>query len=73
MKWGTNKADSEGLESFIEASPMGETLYINHGFEVVGVGDVTPKIGENDKSDEWRKLEQQLSPLTFVIMWRPPH
>lgn len=72
MNWGTNKADSEGLEAFIEASPMGKLLYANHGFQVVGTGVVTPQVDEKDKSKEWKRLEQQLSPLDFTVMWRPP-
>lgn len=36
LKWGLEKADEEGLESYLEASPVGKSLYEKLGFKEVG-------------------------------------
>ena len=33
VKWGTDVADREGLESHLYASPAGYSLYRKHGFK----------------------------------------
>ncbi|KAI9880639.1 MAG: hypothetical protein M1830_001643 [Pleopsidium flavum] len=71
MDWGTRKADELGLESFIEASDMGRWLYVHHEFRIMGEGDIQPYISEEEKSEEWKRYEEMMSPLKFAIMWRP--
>jgi GNAT superfamily N-acetyltransferase len=40
LEWGLEKADREGLECWIEASPAGKPLYEKLGWREVGVTDV---------------------------------
>ena len=40
LEWGLEKADREGLECFIEASPAGKGLYEKLGWREVGFTDV---------------------------------
>ena len=40
LQWGLEKADREGLECFIEASPEGKGLYEKFGWREVGFTDV---------------------------------
>ncbi|KAI1764606.1 acyl-CoA N-acyltransferase [Hypoxylon sp. FL1150] len=35
LRWGLERADEEGIETFLAASPMGTPLYLSHGFEIV--------------------------------------
>lgn len=35
LKWGAEEADRLGLESYLEASPEGKSLYEKRGFEVL--------------------------------------
>ena len=35
MRWGLEQADREGLDTYLEASPMGTRLYEKNGFEVL--------------------------------------
>ncbi|OJD35177.1 acyl-n-acyltransferase [Diplodia corticola] len=35
VRWGLERADAEGLEAYVDASPAGEGLYARSGFEVV--------------------------------------
>jgi GNAT superfamily N-acetyltransferase len=43
LEWGLEKADKEGLECWIEASPAGKPLYEKVGWGEVGVTDVELK------------------------------
>ena len=72
MQWGTDVADKLGLHAFIEASEAGKPLYLKHGFEVVGEGDVTPVAKEAEKGEQWKALERERGPLRFIIMERRP-
>ncbi|EPE30171.1 Acyl-CoA N-acyltransferases (Nat) [Glarea lozoyensis ATCC 20868] len=36
LKWGLGKADEEGLEAYLEASPAGKRLYEKMGFKEIG-------------------------------------
>jgi ribosomal protein S18 acetylase RimI-like enzyme len=40
LEWGLEKADGEGLECWIEASPAGKPLYEKVGWREVGFTDV---------------------------------
>jgi GNAT superfamily N-acetyltransferase len=35
LRWGLEQADELGLQSYLEASPMGKGLYLKNGFEEV--------------------------------------
>jgi GNAT superfamily N-acetyltransferase len=35
LKWGLARADAEGLEVYLSASPAGKPLYEKNGFQVV--------------------------------------
>lgn len=35
LKWGAEEADRLGLDSYLESSPEGKTLYEKSGFEVL--------------------------------------
>ncbi|KAB8339212.1 hypothetical protein FH972_022146 [Carpinus fangiana] len=40
LKWGTDKADKDGLDTFLDATPVGRTLYEKFGFSVVREQDL---------------------------------
>jgi len=48
VKWGTDRADEDGLPAWLEATPTGYGLYIRHGFEGVGdlISDLTKHGGQ---------------------------
>ncbi len=71
MEWGIRKADELGLETYIEASPLGSTLYRKHGFRIVGEADVQPDASMEEDDEEWRRCRERMSPLRFAIMKRP--
>ncbi|KAI1770023.1 acyl-CoA N-acyltransferase [Hypoxylon cercidicola] len=35
LRWGLMRADEEGVEAFLSASPAGAPLYLKHGFELI--------------------------------------
>lgn len=60
MEWGVKKADEMAVDSFIEASSDGKSLYETFGFlhfDTVFVDTVI-----DNPSEEWKKLEQELPP-----------
>lgn len=69
MTWGIKKAQELGLESFIEASENGRFLYEKFGYSVLF--KIAFDSSKADPSDEWRKLEHELTPIIFYAMWRP--
>ena len=70
MQWGLDKASELGLESWMEASEGWKLLYETLGFRVVI--KITADTSRVNPSDEWKRLEHDLSPLNIWIMWRPP-
>jgi GNAT superfamily N-acetyltransferase len=40
IRWGTDRADEEGICCRVEASPMGKPVYASCGFEELGTWDV---------------------------------
>lgn len=36
LKWGLERADEEGVEVYLSASPDGRPLYEKNGFQVLG-------------------------------------
>ena len=83
MRWGTDKADALGLESYIEASDPGKLLYSTHGFRVMRELHVDMSLSEraraatatsdNSLKTEWEALREWYLPkgYHFHSMWRP--
>ncbi|MCJ1374398.1 hypothetical protein MMC20_005630 [Loxospora ochrophaea] len=70
MEWGLNKADELGLDAFVEATDAGFPLYKSVGF--VTVDDILPDVHNEDPTEEWRRLKEQLRlPMHGFFMWRP--
>ncbi|EST04854.1 GNAT domain protein [Kalmanozyma brasiliensis GHG001] len=40
VKWGTKRADREGVNAWLESSPMGKGAYLKAGFRVLGMDRV---------------------------------
>ena len=69
MKWGLDRADEMGFEGWVEASESGKLLFETLGFRILI--KISVNTSKADPSDEWRKLEHELTPLNIWIMWRP--
>lgn len=42
LKWGLAKADHDGVEAYVSASPEGKPLYEKYGFVVVDSEEIFP-------------------------------
>ena len=77
MKWGRDLADTNGLESFVEATFDGIRLYESAGFtqvEPFAVDARIPDAFDNEKDRAaWIKARDQILPTAFpgMLMWRP--
>lgn len=73
MKWGVERADSLGLEMFIEATPQGRNLYLKSGFRDAARVNVNMSHVEEStrQSADWQQLEHSLLPVGYVAVWRP--
>lgn len=69
MAWGMHRADELGLESYIEATPMGRELYERCGFQVVARVDV--EVDAERGMEEWESMKRGLLPAGYDAMWRP--
>jgi GNAT superfamily N-acetyltransferase len=69
MNWGIQRAKEMGVEMWIDATIHGIPLYKKHGFVVVNENSLEPKPDNPDA--EWKKLENELLPITMWQMWRP--
>lgn len=67
MRWGVEKADSLGVESFIEATEMGRILYAKYGFVLVSIDQVNTNVP--DPSEEWKDMERRFKATPW---WVPP-
>lgn len=75
MNWGLQKADSLGLEAWLDASDYGRPLYEKHGFQTIMHHNLSPQKPENmseDEQAEWARCERELLPVSVTVMWRPP-
>lgn len=70
MDWGINKAKDMGVEMWLDATVYGVPLYKKHGFVVVNENSLSPE-GTGAVSEEWKKIDKELSPMTMWQMWRP--
>lgn len=60
LAYGLRKADEEQLDTFLEASPPGEPLYLKHGFEV------------QERVSVMVPVDGQLKPYKNALMVRKP-
>ncbi|PQE25900.1 hypothetical protein CJF30_00000642 [Rutstroemia sp. NJR-2017a BBW] len=70
MNWGINKAKDMGVEMWLDATVYGVPLYKKHGFVVVNENSLSPE-ATGEVSEEWKKIDKELSPMTMWQMWRP--
>ena len=68
VKWGTERADKMGLESFVDATNLGAELHKRHGFVATDVFDIDTK--REGPGKEWKKLERDF-PISYTFLWRP--
>lgn len=54
MKWGLDKADAMGLDSFVEATEAGYELYKATGF--ITVDDFWADAKTDTPTDEWKRF-----------------
>lgn len=59
LQWGLDRADRDGLEVYLSASPAGRPLYEKRGFQVVEIEEVFPDSQQaymlRPKSESWGK------------------
>jgi hypothetical protein len=70
MDWGIQKADKLGVYCYMEGSQTGVPLYRKHEFEIIEEKEIKPGKKEEEKSEEWKVLEQTLVE-TLTVMRRP--
>lgn len=69
MAWGLTQTDQLGLESYIEATPVGRKLYERCGYRMIARVDIDIK--DDDRGEEWKRIRSQTLPSSFNCMWRP--
>ena len=75
IKWGLQKADEMGLETWVESSQDGIDFYKANGFQHVEDEILDPVVEDSDTPDlvkvkeTWRK--KRLIPFRVGIMMRP--
>ena len=68
MKWGNDKIDEMGMESFIEATDLGRGLYEKNGYmTVMKLSFYIPR----GKGDDWNRYTHDLMMQDWYAMWRP--
>lgn len=71
MEWGTRKADELGLETWLEASPLGSMIYTRHGFGFHHMVELHPSPELQADNDEWRHWEDATKDHRLAVMRRP--
>ena len=69
MDWGIEQARERNIESVLEATEGGQPLYAKYGYGVLH--KLALNTAKPDASDMWRKLQHELGPFTWYVMWRP--
>jgi predicted N-acetyltransferase YhbS len=69
MQVGIARADELRVEAWMEASLMGRPLYENFGFR--SLFKMAFDTERRDASDQWRRMEHEMTPTAFHAMWRP--
>ncbi|MCJ1310747.1 RNA polymerase II transcription factor B 52 kDa subunit [Agyrium rufum] len=67
VRWGVEKADELGLDSFVEATNSCTSLYERHGF--VASDSFNIKTERDDASEDWMKLVKELS-IEYTFLWK---
>lgn len=75
MEWGTQKADSMGLECWLDATDNGRPLYEKHGFihlmdHFLDADIDKEKLTEAER-EELKKIREETLPIHITSMWRP--
>lgn len=68
MKWGLERADKKGLETYIEATDVGKPVYEKFGFTVMKANELCI---ESKDDSLWKKAESELLPFQWWSMHRP--
>ena len=68
---GTRKADELGLETWLEATPLGSLIYSKHGFGFLYMVELHPSAELREDNDEWRHWEEATKDLRLAVMRRP--
>src|SRR5690242_8481550 len=69
MQVGVTRADELEVEAWMEASSMGKPLYEKFGFRsLFRIGFDTER---RDATDQWRRMQHEMTPGDFFPMWRP--
>ena len=71
MEWGTEKADELGLETWLEASPMGSMLYARHGFGILHQVELRSPTELREANDECRQWDEATKDSHVAVMKRP--
>jgi hypothetical protein len=71
IEWGTRKADELGLETWLEATPLGSMIYARHGFGFLYTVELYPSAELREDNDKWRHWEEATKDLRLAVMRRP--
>ena len=71
IEWGTKKADELGLETWLEATPLGSMIYTKNGFRLDQMVELSPPAELREDDDKWRHLEEVYKDYRLAIMRRP--
>ncbi|KAK9239687.1 GNAT family acetyltransferase [Lipomyces kononenkoae] len=74
LNWGLSKADKLGLESWLDASVFGFSLYQSVGFLTYGSNNVRVEMPADysaEQKAEWEHYKKILLPIEHAVMWRP--
>ena len=71
VEWGTKKADELGLETWLEATALGSTIYTKHSFELVRMVEMYPSAEPKEDNDQWRHWADATQDFRLAVMRRP--
>ena len=71
MEWGTRKADELGLETWLEATPLGSMIYAKYGFGFLHTVEMYPSSELREDNNEWCHWEEVTKDLRLAVMRRP--
>ena len=69
MNWGIKKANSMGVDIYLEATPPGRPLYEANGFNHVEEYVIQPQIENPD--EKWNEIKEKVGPFIFFLMSKP--
>jgi hypothetical protein len=68
MRWGLQKADAQGLDTFVESTEDGRGLY--EAFDFIVIDKLCLDAEISAPSEEYSKLRNKLLPLNGYVMVR---